>query len=384
MNRKRLLLLLGGALFVGGVGVTIYPSFWDKINPANWDWDKANPAKWDWDKANPVKWASEVKGAFEDVGNWVAKNIPGVKDAVEKVKYLAEQAMSKVIAPAAGLVTAAGTAVIAPTITGLSWVKDKAIDPATGAIKVHLINTVTGAIKDVVIEPLKLDVAFNFVKDQARVVSDKIYLTKAINFLKENVIDKIVGFIDDQLYNGLREIAKIGKLLQTSADQLANAPQELEKGKAKIQSDIRVQLERSLYLPTLDNIKKVNDGKAQLQKGLEQINQAAASDIVKKARIDATVGKLKEALDAAVLALRFLVSDDGKTGFLGELATITKTAKENTDQVLVALGNQIQELKNKLGAKGFCADPMPGQCDVPGRLKAFGKGLETLANGLIL
>lgn len=376
--------MLGGALFVGGAGVTLYPSFWDKINPKNWDWDKANPAHWDWNKANPVKWASAVKGAFEDVGNWAANNIPGVREAAAGVKYVAEQTMDKVIAPAAGLVTAAGTAVIAPTITGLSWVKDKAIDPATGAIKVHLVNPVTGAIKDVVIEPLKLDVAFNFIKDQALFVSEKIYLTKAINFLKENVIDKILGFIDDQLYNALREIAKIGRMLQTSADQLANAPQELEKGKTKIQNDIRVQLEYSLYRPTLNNIKTVNDGKAQLQKGLDQINQAAASPLVKNMRLDATVGKLKEALDASLLALRFLVSDDGKTGFLGELATITQTEMANTDSVISALGVQIQELRNKLGAKGFCADPMPGQCDVPGRLRAFGKGLETLANGLIL
>jgi hypothetical protein len=377
VNRRRLLLLFGGALFIGGAGVTLYPSFWDKLNPKNWDWDKANPAHWDWDRANPVKWASAVKGAFEDVGNWAANNVPGVREAAAGVKYAAEQALNKVVAPAARLVTAAGTAVVAPTITGLSWVKNQAIDPATGAIKAHLVNPVTGAIKEVIIEPLKLDVAFNF-------VSDKIYLTEAINFLKKNVIDKILGFIDDQLYNGLREIAKIGRMLQTSANQLANAPQELEKGKAKVQNDIRGQLERSLYLPTLDNIKKVNEGKAQLQKGLDQINQAAASDIVKKARLDVTVGKLKEALDASLLALRFLVSDDGKTGFLGELATITKTEIENTDKVISALGTQIQVLRDKLGAKGFCADPMPGQCDVPGRLKAFGKGLETLANGLIL
>lgn len=382
MNRRRLLLLLGGALFIGGAEVTLYPNIFDDIK--NLDWDAANPLKWDWEKANPLKWPNAVKDAFENVGNWAADNIPGVREAAAGVKYVAEKTIEKVIAPAARLVTAAGTAVIAPTITGLSWVKDKAIDPATGAIKVHLINPVTGAIKDVIIEPLKLDVAFNFIKDQALVVSDKIYLTKAINFLKENVIDKITGFVDNQLYSGLREVAKIGKLLQVSADQLANAPQELEKGKVRIQSDIGVQLEQSLYLPTLANIKEVNEGKAQLQKGLEQINEAAASAVVKKVNLSATVAKLKDALDAALVALRFLVSDDGKTGFLGELVTITKTAKENTDKVVVALGTQIQELRNKLGAKGFCADPMPGQCDVPGRLKAFGRGLETLANGLII
>lgn len=376
------MLLLGGALFVGGVGVTIYPSFLDKINPANWDWDAANPAKWDWNKANPIEWASALKGAFEDVGNWAANNVPGVREAAAGVKYVAEQTMNKVIAPAAGLVTAAGTAIIAPTITGLSWVKDKAIDPATGAIKVHLINPVTGAIKDVVIEPLKLDTAFNFIKDQAQFVSDKIYLTKAINFLKENVIDKIRGFIDDQLFNGLREIAKIGKLLQTSADQLANAPKELEKGKAKLQNDLRAQFQKDLYLPTLDNIKKVQEGKAKIQDGLAQLNKASA--VMVKLRLTASVDKLKKALESALFALKFLVSDDGKTGFLGELSRVTKTGIENTDQVVVVLGNQIQELKNKLGAKGFCADPMPGQCDVPGRLKAFGRGLETLANGLIL